>query len=234
MIVTAMLMSLLATLVKWDTTATLAINGFHCDYLDNFMMMYSGRFIWIPLYLSLFVVMVRKFPLKPVICNLLLMVILITLCDQIVSSGIRPFAYRLRPANLDNPISPLVHVVDGYRGGRYGFPSAHAANCWGAFFFVSYVFRRSVMSYVLAAWALVMCWSRVYLGVHYVGDVTCGMLVGLANASVVYYLFQHYLRKYAQPFRPKENTCKLYTPAVVCGVETLCMLIMAFFTRFSF
>ena len=49
MIVTAMLMSLLATLVKWDTTVTLAINGFHCDYLDNFMMMYSGRFIWIPL-----------------------------------------------------------------------------------------------------------------------------------------------------------------------------------------
>ena len=140
----------------------------------------------------------------------------------------------MRPANLDNPISPLVHVVDGYRGGRYGFPSAHAANCWGAFFFVSYVFRRSVLSYVLATWALVMCWSRVYLGVHYVGDVTCGMFVGLANASVVYYLFQHYLRKYAQPFRPKENTCKLYTPAVVCGVETLCMLIMAFFTRFSF
>ena len=64
MIVTAMLMSLLATLVKWDTTVTLAINGFHCDYLDNFMMMYSWRFTWIPLYLSLFVVMVRKFPLK--------------------------------------------------------------------------------------------------------------------------------------------------------------------------
>lgn len=227
-------MSLLGTLLKWDTSVTLAINGLHCEYLDNFMMMYSGRFIWIPLYLSLFIVMVRNFSLKPVICNLLLVVILITFCDQIVSSCIRPLFFRLRPANLDNPISTMIHVVDGYRGGKYGFPSAHAANCWGAFFFVSYVFRRSVLSYVLAAWAFVMCWSRVYLGVHYVGDVLCGMLVGLINASIIYYFFQHYLHKYAQQFLPKASPCKLYTPAVVCGIETLSMLIIALFTRFSF
>lgn len=234
MMITTLLTSLFDTLLKWDTCVTLAINGFHCGYLDNFMMMYSGRFIWIPLYLSLLVVMLRNFPLKPVICNLLVVVVLITLCDQMVSSGIRPLFYRLRPANLENPISAMIHVVDGYRGGRYGFPSAHAANCWGAFFFVSYVFRRSVLSYVLALWAVLMCWSRVYLGVHYFGDVLCGMLVGLVNASIVYYLFQHYLRKYAQPFHPKENPCRLYTPAVVCGIETLCMLIIALFTRFSF
>lgn len=230
----AMLMSLLDTLSKWDTLVTLAINGFHCDYLDNFMMMYSGRFIWIPLYVSLFVVMVRNFPLKAVVCNLLLVVLLITFCDQIVSTGIRPYIYRLRPANLDNPISTMIHVVDGYRGGRYGFPSAHAANCWGAFFFVSYVFRRNVLSYVLALWAFVMCWSRVYLGVHYVGDVLCGMLVGFVNASIIYYLFQHYLHKYAQQFRPAANPCRLYTPAVICGIETLFMLVVALFTRFSF
>lgn len=232
--ISILLMSLFDTLLNWDTSVTLAINGFHCGYLDNFMMMYSGRFIWIPLYLSLFVVMLRNFPLKPVICNLLVVVILITLCDQIVSSGIRPLFYRLRPANLENPISTLIHVVDGYRGGRYGFPSAHAANCWGACFFVSYLFRRSVLAYALVVWALLMCWSRVYLGVHYFGDVLCGMLVGLVNASIVYYLFQHYLRKYAKPFHPKENPCRLYTPAVVCGIETLGMLIIALFTRFSF
>ncbi len=232
--VTTLLLSLLDTLMKWDSIVTLAINGFHCGYLDNFMMMYSGRFIWIPLYLSLFIVMLRNFPLKAVICNLLTVVILITLCDQIVSSGIRPMVDRLRPANLENPISALIHVVDGYRGGRYGFPSAHAANCWGACFFVTYVFRRSVLAYALAIWAFLMCWSRVYLGVHYFGDVLCGMIVGLINASIVYYLFQRYLRKYAQHFRPKANPCKLYTPAVVFGIETLSMLVIALFTRFSF
>ena len=226
-------MSLIETLIQWDTCVTLAINGLHCGYLDNFMMMYSGRFIWIPLYLSLFVVMIRNFPLKAVIINLLIAVVLITLCDQIVSNVIRPMIFRLRPANLENPISPFVHIVDGYRGGRYGFPSAHAANCWGAFFFVTYVFRRSVLSYVLSLWALVMCWSRIYLGVHYVGDILSGMLVGLINSSIIYYLFQHYLHNYAKEFHPKANPCKLYTPAVVCGIETMCILIIALFTRFS-
>ena len=231
--VTVLLMSLIETLIQGDTCVTLAINGLHCGYLDNFMMMYSGRFIWIPLYLSLFVVMIRNFPLKAVIINLLIAVVLITLCDQIVSNVIRPMIFRLRPANLENPISPFVHIVDGYRGGRYGFPSAHAANCWGAFFFVTYVFRRSVLSYVLSLWALVMCWSRIYLGVHYVGDILSGMLVGLINSSIIYYLFQHYLHNYAKEFHPKANPCKLYTPAVVCGIETMCILIIALFTRFS-
>lgn len=71
MFVSLLLTSLLQTLEKWDTTITLAINGFHCGYLDNFMMMYSGRFIWIPLYVSLVIIMFRNFPRKAVIYCLL-------------------------------------------------------------------------------------------------------------------------------------------------------------------
>lgn len=229
-----LLASLLQTLEKWDTSITLAINGFHCGYLDNFMMMYSGKFIWIPLYVSLVVIMYRNFPKKAVTYCLLFAVLLIALCDQTSSSILRPMFDRLRPANPDNPISPLVHIVDGYRGGRHGFPSAHSANGWAAFLFVTYVFRRRALSITLAVWAFVVCWSRIYLGVHYFGDIIFGMIVGFINATIIYYVFQRLLRQSAHSLKPKDDSCKLYFPAFVCFVETVSMLILAFFIRFSF
>lgn len=234
MYVGILLSSLLQTITQWDTNITLAINGFHCGYLDNFMMMYSGRFIWIPLYLSLFIIMFRNFPHKAVVYCLLFAVVLIALCDQTASSILRPMFGRLRPANPDNPISPLIHIVDGYRGGWHGFPSAHSANCWGTFLFITYVFRQRVLSITLAVWAFLMCWSRIYLGVHYFGDVVFGMVVGFICASVVYYVFQHLLRQSAHSLRPKIDSCKLYFPAMVCHIETALILILAIFVRFSF
>ena len=144
------ILSLITFLKYLDTTATLAINGLHCTYLDNFMMMYSGRFIWIPLYLSLLIIMLRNFPLRVNIACILVTIALVTINDQVSSTLIRPFIARLRPSNLLNPISQYIHIVDGYRGGSYGFPSAHAANCFGTAIFVFYVFRRSVLSKVFA------------------------------------------------------------------------------------
>ncbi len=228
------ILTILQTLINWDIQASLFINGLHCAYLDNFMMMYSGRFVWIPLYVSLFVVMLRNFPLRVNIVCLIFSVVLITIIDQTSSSLIRPMLCRPRPAHIESPISALVHIVDGYRGGHYGFPSSHAANCWGATFFVFYVFRRSVLSTVLVLWALLMCWSRIYLGVHYLGDILFGTLIGFLYASALYFVFQKSMRKTTEAFKPACHSPKLYTPAVTCGMLTAMMLVLAFFTRFSF
>lgn len=149
------ILSLITFLKYLDTTATLAINGLHCTYLDNFMMMYSGRFIWIPLYLSLLIIMLRNFPLRVNIACILVTIALVTINDQVSSTLIRPFIARLRPSNLLNPISQYIHIVDGYRGGSYGFPSAHAANCFGTAIFVFYVFRR----------------QRTFKGLCYLGNI---------------------------------------------------------------
>lgn len=229
-----LILTIIQTLINWDIQASLFINGLHCTYLDNFMMMYSGRFVWIPLYVSLLIAMLRNFPLRVNIACIIVTVILVTLADQTSSSLLRPILCRPRPANIESPIVSLVHVVDGYRGGHYGFPSSHAANCWGAAFFVFYVFRRHVLTRVFAAWALIMCWSRVYLGVHYVGDILFGTLLGFVCASIVYYVFQKSMRKTTDTFKPDLNSPKLYIPSIVCAAETALMLILAFFVRFSF
>jgi undecaprenyl-diphosphatase len=80
--------------------------------------------------------------------------------------------------------------VNGYRGGRYSFPSAHASNSFGLAFFLMYLFRNKWLTTTMMLWALLNCYSRIYLGVHYPGDILAGFLVGFVAASFTYWVFK--------------------------------------------
>ena len=114
-----------------DTCVFLFFNGAHNEFFDYFMKAYSGKWIWVPLYATLLYVMIRNFTIKQTILCVIGLSLTIAFADQICATFIRPFVERLRPANLDNPISPMVHIVGNYRGGSYGFPSCHAGNTFG-------------------------------------------------------------------------------------------------------
>ncbi len=70
--------------------------------------------------------------------------------------------------------------MDGYRGGRYGFPSCHAANCTALMMVLGTVIRRRWAWLVLTAYVLLNCYSRLYLGVHYPSDILAGAALGAA------------------------------------------------------
>lgn len=180
-------MSVMQTLANWDTHILLSLNSLHTPFWDSFMYFYSGRVIWIPLYLSLVVLLFRSYYYKIALLCIVTCLVLVCINDQLTSTFIRTSVARLRPSNLANPISPLVHVVNEYRGGRYGFPSAHASNCWGVAFFLMYCLRRRAVSLTIGFWALLTIYSRMYLGVHYFGDVLVGTTIGLVNASAFYF-----------------------------------------------
>ena len=115
----------------------------------------------------------------------------ILLADQLSSSLLKPLVARLRPTH--NPeISDLIHTVRGYRGGLYGFVSSHAANAFAFAVFTSLVIRNRYYALTIALWAVLSAYSRIYLGVHYVGDVVCGAILGVLVALVVYRVFRSF------------------------------------------
>ena len=184
------LTDLLSMLKAMDTMVFLTVNSHHNAYFDSVMWLVSGKLIWVPMYVSLFFVLLKNYSYKVVFAILLAIGVVILFTDSFTAQIIRPWVCRLRPSNLDNPMSSMVHIVDGYRGGAYGFPSNHASNTWGLAFFITFLFRRYKLTFFFFLCALLVCYSRMYLGVHYFGDLLIGGLLALAGASTVFYVFR--------------------------------------------
>lgn len=177
-----------------DARLLLIVNGAHSPFFDSVMWCISGRWIWVPFYAVLAYLLFRRMSWKRASICLVTIGLIILAADQTCATLIRPEIGRLRPANLNNPLSSFVHVVNGYRGGRYGFPSCHAATTFALAVFMSLVIRHKWFTVMMFSWAFVVSYSRMYLGVHYFGDLFCGATIGSLFAVLFYYL-QNYLFK---------------------------------------
>ena len=210
-----------------DTQMLLGINQMHSPYWDSFMWLVTDKYVWIPLYLSLIYVIFRNHSPKSFIWCAVAIGLMILITDNFNSQWLRPWIGRLRPSNLDNPISSMVHVVNDYRGGPYGFPSSHSSNTWGIVFFVAFLFRKYWLNSFLAVWAILVCYSRSYLGVHYPGDLFVGMLLGLLGAMLAYLLFV-----YVTGEKTKKEIKHGYIPVIVVSVTFVGIIITSFFYHF--
>ena len=177
-----------------DAHLLLIVNGAHSPFFDSVMWCISGRWVWVPFYAVLAYLLFRRMSWKRASICLVTIGLIILAADQTCATLIRPEIGRLRPANLNNPLSSFVHVVNGYRGGRYGFPSCHAANTFALAVFMSLVIRHKWFTVMMFSWAFIVSYSRMYLGVHYFGDLFCGATIGSLFAVLFYYL-QNYLFK---------------------------------------
>lgn len=197
-----LLSGFLDSLVRIDSDLLLAINGLHSRFFDFFMPVCTDKLVWIPLYLSLLYVLFRNMSFKTAMFCLVCIALAAGLADVISSKALRFAVMRLRPSNLENELHNLVHIVDGYRGGRYGFPSSHAANTFSLAVFMVCLYRCRVISFFMVFWALLNCYTRLYLGVHYPGDILAGAVLGTLLAMVFGFLFLR-ISKYKAGRNPK-------------------------------
>ena len=188
---------MLDTLQQLDTDLFLTLNGYNTPWLDTFMWYFSGKLVWIFLYVSILAGIIYRFGWRRALGILLVIILIITVCDQLCGHFVRYSIERMRPSNPDNPISHRVHIVRGYRGGPFGFPSCHAANSFGLAVFTALLFRSRTITAIMMLWALVTAYSRIVLGVHYPGDLLTGAAVGTLTAITAYYSSRAIYRRYS-------------------------------------
>lgn len=165
-----------------------ALNGSNSLFLDNLMWTYSTILVWIPLYAFFFFVFFYKVPKTEAILLVVFIVLLLVACDQISSSVFKPLFHRFRPTHHPE-FENAVDMVRGYRGGRFGFISSHATNSFGLATFLSFVFRNRWLTLSTLLWALIISYSRIYLGVHFISDVVAGAIAGGIIAFLLYQLY---------------------------------------------
>ena len=180
---------MLEQLLHIDTEVLLAINGWHTPWADTLMWIISAKATWIPLYVLLIGLLIWRYR-KPAptaakwlqrvpACVVMIVVIALAVgaADFIASGILKDLVARPRPTRVPE-LEGVLHLINGYRSGQYGFVSSHAANTMACALLFSLIWRNKIATCGLMLWVAANCYSRMYLGVHYPLDILGGLTVG--------------------------------------------------------
>ncbi|GAL87691.1 undecaprenyl pyrophosphate phosphatase [Sporocytophaga myxococcoides] len=177
---------MLETLDKWDKALMVYLNTLHSPALDGTMIFLSAKAVWIPLYLLIIGIIIKIYRKKSIVV-ILIIISLIGATDFITSSIIKPLAKRERPCH-DKEIQSTLYVPIGC-GGTYGFVSSHSANTFALATILLLISRKKIWA-LLYLWAFSVAYSRIYLGVHYPGDIVCGAFIGIILGLLFFMLYK--------------------------------------------
>ena len=197
-----------SSIVDADRAATLFINSLHVPFTDSIWQFMSERIVWAPLYLAIAVLLILKGGWRRGVSTIISIALIVVACDQF-SNLIKHMVERLRPCWDDDMIRNGLRVLEG-RGGKFGFFSAHAANCFGVAFgsvasfrFVAALRFLRIFSPCIYTWAFLVSVIRIFVGKRFLGDVLVGARAGLAIAYVMVslekYIWDRWIRELVSP-----------------------------------
>lgn len=185
-------------IIDFDKQLLLQFNGSESLFWDALVLTLTNAWTWVPLYVSLLVVVIKN---SDTVLKVLLVLASAGLCvllaGTIDDALVKPLVGRWRPTR-DPQIGLMVDIVDGYRGGRFGFFSAHASNTFSIAIFFCWLVRSRLLSIALVLWSFINCWTRLYLGVHFPGDILVGLCWGALVGTGVYYLYRYLAERWTR------------------------------------
>jgi len=170
--------------VELDKALFLFLNGINSPFWDWIMYAISHKFTFVPLYAAVIFFFFKIYGRNGFLV-LVMAIATIAVADQVSSGLIKDMVCRLRPSH--NPeFAQVIHLVFDKQGGQYGFVSSHAANSFGFAMFTLLLFRKRWYTISILVWAAVVSYSRIYLGLHYPGDILGGAIVGILSGLLCY------------------------------------------------
>lgn len=192
---------------KIDQDIFLFLNSINSPWWDDVMALISSKLIWVPLYAFILVMLGMKYK-RSLLLIIPIIILTVTASDQLSVHAFKEVFQRLRPCH-EPALSGLVHTVNNKCGGSYGFVSSHASNSFAVAVLSLGLLRKKWFTAMILFWAALVSYSRVYLGVHYPGDIIGGALLGalIAYAFLLLYGFlEDRLIRNSDFFRTEKKT----------------------------
>jgi len=176
-------------LIHLDQDLFLYLNGLGTPFFDDFWMFVTGKWNSIPLYIILVYLLYKKTGIKATLITVLVVGLMIGCTDQLANLFKKVLFLRPRPCH-EEVIYEAMRLVKSYCGGKYGYFSAHAASSMALAVLLGKIFKPhfKYLGSLLLIWAIIVGYSRIYIGVHYPGDVLTGMFFGVVIALLMYKL----------------------------------------------
>lgn len=176
------------TLIGLDQELFLFLNNLGTSFFDPLWLFITHKFSSIPLYALLIYLLYKNIGLQQTIIALIVVAVMITITDQL-SYFVKHSVMRLRPCG-EPDLQGLGRFVA--ECGSYGYFSGHATSSFALATYLGLIFRKhyKYMFTGLMIWAVFVSYSRIYVGVHYPGDVLTGIIVGILVALFCYGLYK--------------------------------------------
>jgi undecaprenyl-diphosphatase len=170
-------------IINLDKISFIYLNSLHTNWLDPIMALVTRRDTWFPSYIVLifWLIYIQKKEAAFTIISILLAVLV---SDQICSGILKPLVGRLRPCH-EPSLQGTIHLVNEC-GGKFGFCSSHAANSFALATSIFLFYGKNIFTNLLFIWAVIVSYSRIYVGVHYPLDIIFGGIIGATGAYFVF------------------------------------------------
>ncbi len=182
-------------LLQLDSDLFIYLNSLGSERWDGLWLFLTKQFNWVPLFAVIFYIVFKKLGWRHAILAIIMIALLITLTDQ-TTNLFKNYFQRLRPCNFTD-FGCEIRAVQSRRS--FSFFSGHASNTMASAFFLFNILRPYIKSnwlYIIFLWPLVFAYSRIYLGLHYPGDIIAGFIWGILTASLVLLLYRYLRNRY--------------------------------------